>query len=136
MASRGAFIKVLIAAVLVGLAACVGYAVSYPQRWNEDLTGMRRNDAWRLLGVPDVDYTEKGFDGWNRNAIFGAWVLIVRYGENERISGVERKFSWGLDYLSWDADYRKQWKRPNSAMDSDTVNSALRASHGAPHRER
>jgi hypothetical protein len=119
--------KAAFVAVLIGVAACVGYAVPYPERWNEDLLGMRRDDAWRLLGVPDIDYTEKGFDGWNRNAIFGAWVLVVRYGENEKISGVEKGFSWGFGYLSWDDDYRKQWKRPSTALEDGRAASGPRA---------
>ncbi len=131
MAIRQSLVRALFATVLIGAAVCAGYAVPYPERWNEDLMGMQRNDAWRLLGVPDIDYTEKGFDGWNRNAIFGAWVLVVRYGENERISGVEKKFSWGFGYLSWDNDYRKQWKRPNSAVENGRSPAAR-----AAHRER
>jgi len=87
-ASRQSLARALFGAVVLGAAACAGYALPYPERWNEDLTDMRRSDAWRLLGVPDIDYIEKGFDGWNR------------------------KFSWGLGYLSWDEDFRKQWKRP------------------------
>lgn len=105
---RGLFVVVLVSAAVLS-----GYALPYPERWNEELVGLSRKDAWSLLGVPDIAYTEKGFDGWNRDAIFGAWVLIVRYGENEKITRIERKYSWGLGYLSWDSDYRKQWKKPN-----------------------
>ena len=118
MTIRKTMAKGLLGLVLVGAAVCAGYALSYPERWNEDLVGMGRADAWRLLGVPDIDYSDKGFDGWKRNAIFGAWVLVVRYGENEKISRVDKTFDWGFGYLSWDDDYRKQWKRPNSAFES------------------
>jgi hypothetical protein len=101
--------RALLAVPLIAGAVCAGYAMPYPDRWNEELVGMHRADAWRLLGVPDIDYTEKGFDGWNRNAIFGAWVLVVRFEESEKISSAEKRFSWGLGYLSWDVDYRKKW---------------------------
>ena len=110
--------KALLGLVLIAVALCVGYAAPYRERWNEDLVGMRRADAWRLLGVPDIDFVEKGFDGWNRNAIFGAWVLVVRYGAHEEISQVKKQFSWGFGYLSWDRDYRRQWKRPNAAFEN------------------
>jgi hypothetical protein len=68
--------------------------------------------------VPDIEYGEK-FDGWNRDAVFGSWVLTIRFDENETISRVEKKFDWGLGYLSWDDDYRKQWKkRPTTRSSS------------------
>jgi hypothetical protein len=100
----------LIGTALLLLALGAGYALPYPQRWNEQLIGKHRADAWRLLGVPDIEYGEK-FDGWSRKAIFGAWVLTIRFGEDEKISSVEKKFSWGLGYLSWDDDYRAVWKK-------------------------
>ncbi len=111
MRSRDLVLRAFVVSVAAVIAISAGYALSYPERWNEELVGMYRKDAWALLGVPDITYSEKGFDGWNRNAIFGAWVLVVRYGENEKIIQSERKFSWGLGYLSWDNDYKKQWKK-------------------------
>jgi hypothetical protein len=103
------FPRALLGAVLLLLALVAGYALPYPERWDEQLVGKQRADAWRLLGVPDIEYGEK-FDGWNRNAIFGAWVLTIRFGEDEKISSVEKKFSWGFGYLWWDDDYRAVWK--------------------------
>src|SRR5262249_41762663 len=119
MTIRNSMAKGLLGLVLFGAAVCAGYALSYPERWNEDLVGMGRADAWRLLGVPDIDYSDKGFDGWKRNAIFGAWVRVVRYGENEKISRVDKTFDWGFGYLSWDDDYRKQWKRRTARSRAD-----------------
>lgn len=98
----------------------IGYAIPYPDRWDEKLIGMNRLDAWQLLGVPDIVFPEK-FDGWNRDALFGAWVLTIRFQEDGKIFHVEKKFDWGFDYISWDDNYRKQWDKniinnPRSAL--------------------
>jgi hypothetical protein len=110
----------VVGAVLLVAAIVAGYALPYPERWDEGLLGMKRADAWRLLGVPDIEYSEK-FDGWNRDALIGSWVLTIRFRDDEVITSVDRKFDWGLGYLAWDDDYRTQWRKgltPRSRTDA------------------
>jgi hypothetical protein len=96
--------------LVVIIALIVGHAHWYPERWNENFEGKARKDAWLLLGVPDIDYSIKGFDGWHRDAVIGAWVLTIRYDAGETITSVKRKFAWGFDYLDWADDYKKIWE--------------------------
>lgn len=78
-----------------------------PRRWQEPLDTLDRTQIHALLGIPDMAWMDKGFDGWDRPAGVGAWVLIIRYDEESRPVSVQRKFDWGLGYLSWDRNYRQ-----------------------------
>jgi hypothetical protein len=107
-------LKGLLVVCLLLVAVTVGYALPYPERWNETFVGLSRSEAWSVLGAPNANFAPKGWEGWNRNAIYGAWVLKVYYDESEKVKSVEKKFDWGLSYLSWNDDYyKKQLQRPN-----------------------
>src|SRR2546421_1947172 len=107
MASGRALMTLLVVAAVAGVAACAGYAVSYPERWN-DLTGTRRNDAWRLLGVPDIDYTKKAF--MNDRELIGQIV-------GEQLSAV----SFVQDYVEFHGPVIRAFAGPIVEERGDTV---------------
>ncbi|WP_160309021.1 hypothetical protein [Anaeromyxobacter sp. PSR-1] len=78
-----------------------------PRRWNAPIATMTRPEVHALLGAPEVDFSPKGWEGWDQPALIGAWVLIVYYGEGDRVTSVQSKFDWGFGYMSWDGRYRR-----------------------------
>ena len=104
------FIFSLSAVLIVIIALIAGDAHWHSERWDENFEGKARKDAWLLLGIPDIVYPSKGFDGWNRDAVIGAWLFAIHYDANKTITSVEKKFVWGLDYLKWDEEYKKVWE--------------------------
>ena len=105
----------------LGLAlvmACIAVVllVQPPRRWQEPLMELNRNQVQTLLGTPDADFSPKGWDGWDKPVVIGAWVLTVNYDEAGRVIAVRKKFDWGLSYLFWDRDYSKRFQKDNGAV--------------------
>ena len=79
-----------------------------PKRWTDIQKGNERTVVHTILGVPDVDYSVKGFDGWHNPFYVGAVVLIVHYDMNRsKVVDTEIKITWGTGYLDWAQDYKK-----------------------------
>jgi len=100
-------IVLLVFLLLIG-ALTVGLRSAIPQRWYEPLVGLNRGKVHAVLGLPDGNFMPKGWEGWTQSALVGAWVLLVYYNDSEQVVDAKRKFHWGLDYMRWEHDYRKQ----------------------------
>jgi len=79
-----------------------------PARWAGPLATLNRAQVHALLGIPDADFLPKGWDGWDKPVLIGAWVLTVYYDDQEHVTSARTKFDWGLGHLSWDRDYQKR----------------------------
>jgi hypothetical protein len=74
------------------------------RNWSNITERQTRTSVHALLGKPDANFLPKGWEGWDRSGIVGAWVLIVYYDEADRVANVRQKFDWGLGHLFWDRD--------------------------------
>jgi hypothetical protein len=63
---------------------------------------MTRDEVHALLGVPDADFSPKGWEAWDHPVLVGAWVLVVYYSESGAVTSSQTTFEWGLGYLRWD----------------------------------
>lgn len=78
-----------------------------PQRWNEELVGLPRENVHSILGYPDANFMPKGWEGWSQGVVVGAWVLRVGYDGDEKVINVTHKFHWGFDHYSWSNDWKE-----------------------------
>jgi hypothetical protein len=79
-----------------------------PARWKESFSQLNRTQVHALLGLPDADFSPKGWDAWDKPVLVGAWVLTVYYDDKGQVTEVRRKFDWGTNYLSWDRDLQRR----------------------------
>ena len=86
-------------------------SIFLPKRWLDIKPGISRQAVHDVLGVPDANYSVKGFDGWHNPFTFGASVLTVRYDESLNVVvGVEIKTIWGLGHKEWVQEYKSHLK--------------------------
>lgn len=78
-----------------------------PKRWLDIGPGQERSAVHAVLGVPDANYSEKGFDGWHNPFGIGASILIVRYDESlSRVVSTKVETKWGTGYRDWVQEYK------------------------------
>ena len=92
--------------VLVGILL-ISVKSTIPQRWNEHLVGLPRENIHLILGHPDADFMPKGWEGWSQGVVVGAWVLTVGYNGDEQAIRVTRKFDWGFDHYGWASEWKE-----------------------------
>ncbi len=80
-----------------------------PKRWLDIRPGQERSAVHAVLGVPDANYSVKGFDGWHNPFGVGASVLIVRYDESlSRVISTKVETKWGTEYRDWMQEYKQR----------------------------
>jgi hypothetical protein len=86
-------------------------SIFLPKRWLDIKPGISRQSVHSVLGVPDTNYSAKGFDGWHNPFTLGASVLTVRYDEPLKIVvSAEIKTEWGFRHKEWVQEYKSQLK--------------------------
>lgn len=106
-------LRSLWAALVLALIAMVSFAfmpaVFLPKRWLDIKPRQERSAVHAVLGVPDANYSEKGFDGWHNPFGFGASVLIVRYDESlSRVVSTDVETKWGTEHRDWVQEYKQR----------------------------
>jgi hypothetical protein len=105
---RCGVVVAIVAIVSVGAMVVLGRP---PSRWREPVLLMGRSQVHALLGLPDADFSPKGWDGWDRPVIVGAWILKVHYDGEGRVIAVQNSFEWGLGHLQWRRDLPERVQR-------------------------
>jgi len=99
-------------AILVIACAATLPSIFLPKRWLEIKPGIERPTVHVVLGIPDADYSVKGFDGWHNSFGPGASVLIVHYDETfTKVQTTEIKTRWGFEHKQWVQEYKLRLTR-------------------------